>query len=102
MGDDAANILGSIGGLKTSVENLVKGQEEIFKWIRESHSRTAQLETTKIDLERRVKDVENVQVRHSDELAESRGVSKTNRLLAITIPPAILAIWEGIKTFNHH
>lgn len=39
--------------------------------------------------------------RHSDELAESRGASRANRWLAVSIPPALVVIVETAKAVFH-
>jgi hypothetical protein len=102
MQEEMSQILGVLGGLKSSVDALVSGQSQLFDLTREAHGRTATLEANRIDSDRRLERVEEVQGKHANELAESRGASKANRWLAITMPPIVLAVFEGIKLLFSH
>ena len=92
--DQIARLLGEI---KASVQFLVDGQKKLFDLTDVLQASTAVNEFQSKDIERRLNDVEKKQDLHSDELAEGRGASRTNRWLSIVIPPVILAGWETVR-----
>lgn len=102
MSDDLSQIMGAIGGLKSSVDALVSGQNQLFDLTRESYSRTATLESKQADTERRMGTVETTQERHSNELAETRGANRANRWLVLTVPPGLVAIVEAVRAVFQH
>lgn len=44
---------------------------------------------------------ENAITNHSNELAESRGASRANRMLVFAVPPAFAALVEAFKALWH-